>query len=67
VRVGAGAGRPGAGLAATYDRWVPLALGQRLLLHRLAPGHGVVAILVVVVGVLLMRFWPLILRWWQRR
>jgi hypothetical protein len=46
---------------------MPLALGQRLFLHRLAPGHGIGSILVVVAGVLLIRGWPLILRWWRNR
>jgi len=45
---------------------VPLALGQRLLVHHIF-GRGVVGLIAVVLVVLLMRFWPLIVSWWERR
>jgi hypothetical protein len=45
---------------------VPLALGQRLLLHR-AFGHGIVALVAIAACILLMRFWPLIVRWFEDR
>jgi hypothetical protein len=46
---------------------VPLALGQRLLLHRAFPGHGIVPLVAIAVCILLLRFWPVIVRWWQDR
>jgi hypothetical protein len=45
---------------------MPLALGQRILFHH-AFGGGVVAILAVVAIVLLVRFWPAIVRWFETR
>jgi hypothetical protein len=45
---------------------VPFALGQRLFVHHIF-GRGVVGLIAVVAIVLLMRFWPLIVRWWERR
>jgi len=45
---------------------VPLALGQRLVLHHFF-GHGIVALVAIAACILLMRFWPAILRWWQDR
>ncbi len=45
---------------------MPLALGQRLLLHHLF-GRGVVGIVAVVAVVLLLRFWPMVIAWWERR
>ncbi|MFT3864110.1 MAG: hypothetical protein QM729_07555 [Solirubrobacterales bacterium] len=46
---------------------MPMALGQRLLLHRVFPGGGIVSLLAIAACVLLIRFWPTILRWWQGR
>jgi hypothetical protein len=46
---------------------VPLALGQRFLLHRAFPGHGIVSLLAVAAVILLIRFWPVIRRWWRNR
>jgi hypothetical protein len=45
---------------------VPLALGQRFAVHHLF-GRGIVGIIALIAVVLLMRFWPLIVSWWQRR
>ena len=45
---------------------MPLALGQRILLHHVF-GGGLAGIAAVVAVVLLLRFWPLILRWFQTR
>jgi hypothetical protein len=44
-----------------------LALGQRLFVHHLFRGGGVVAIIAIVAVVLLIRFWPVIVRWWENR
>jgi hypothetical protein len=46
---------------------VPLALGQRLLLHHAARGGGVVVIIAVFAVIALLRFWPMIIRWWEQR
>ncbi len=45
---------------------VPFALGQRLFVHHLF-GRGIVGLIAVVAIVLLMRFWPVIVSWWERR
>jgi TRAP-type mannitol/chloroaromatic compound transport system permease large subunit len=45
---------------------VPLALGQRILLHHLF-GGGLIFIAAAVLVVLLIRFWPAIVRWFERR
>jgi hypothetical protein len=45
---------------------VPFALGQRLLVHHFF-GRGVVGLIALVAVLLLMRFWPLVVRWWGRR
>jgi hypothetical protein len=45
---------------------VPFAFGQRLLVHHIF-GRGIVGLIAVVAVILLMRFWPLIVRWWEHR
>jgi hypothetical protein len=45
---------------------MPLALGQRLVLHHFF-GHGIVALVAIAAAILLMRFWPLIVRWFENR
>jgi hypothetical protein len=45
---------------------VPLAVGQRLLVHHIF-GRGIVGLIAVVLVILLMRFWPVIVSWWERR
>ena len=46
---------------------MPLALGQRLFLHHLFGGGGIIAIIAMAAVVLLIRFWPMIVRWWENR
>jgi hypothetical protein len=46
---------------------MPLALGQRILFDHAIHGGGVVLIIAVVAIVLLVRFWPAIVRWWESR
>jgi hypothetical protein len=46
---------------------VPFALGQRLLLHHALRGGGFVALIAIAAIVLLLRFWPAIVDWWERR
>jgi hypothetical protein len=54
-------------LSTAYDRWMPMALGQRLLFHHAARGGGIVVLLAVAAAILLIRFWPAIVRWWENR
>jgi hypothetical protein len=44
-----------------------MALGQRLLLHHAFPGGGVLVLVAIVAVILLIRFWPVIVRWWKNR
>jgi hypothetical protein len=46
---------------------MPLAIGQRILLHHALRGGGIVLTLALVAIVLLIRFWPAIVRWWSTR
>lgn len=45
---------------------MPLALGQRILVHHLF-GRGIVGLIAVIAVVLLIRFWPVVVEWWERR
>jgi hypothetical protein len=45
---------------------MPLALGQRFLLHNASRG-GWVFVVLAVLAILLIRLWPVIAAWLQRR
>jgi hypothetical protein len=46
---------------------VPEALGQRLLFHHGLRHGGIIPVLAIIAVILLIRFWPLIVRWWEGR
>jgi hypothetical protein len=45
---------------------MPFALGQRLLLHHASHG-GLLLIVAVIAILLLVRFWPVIVSWFEQR
>jgi hypothetical protein len=46
---------------------MPFAFGQRLLFNHGLRNGGIVPILAIIAVILLIRFWPLIVRWWENR